>query len=88
MDTSYPKIDYVMELAGLDKVCKYARGMTQEHPENPHRHEKRVRKDIFDNITEVIGNTPLVRINNITRKDGIKCELRMCHPLSNPCLSC
>jgi hypothetical protein len=76
MDASYPKIDYVMELAGLDKVCKYARGMTQDHPENPHRHEKRVRKPIFDNITDVIGNTPLVRINNITRKDGIKCELR------------
>jgi hypothetical protein len=76
MDSSYPKIDYVMELAGLDKVCKYAKGMTQDHPENPHRHEKRVRKDIFDYITDVIGSTPLVRINNITRKEGIKCELR------------
>lgn len=83
MDSSYPKIDYVMELAGLDKVCKYARGMTQSHPENPHRHEKRVRKDIFDNITDVIGNTPMVRINNITRKDGIKCELRKSlHPVN------
>ena len=35
----------------------------------------RVRKPIADDITDVIGNTPMVRINNITKKEGIKCEL-------------
>ena len=72
---SYPKIDYVMELAGLDKVCTYHLGMKRDDPSNPHRHEVRVRKPISDDITDVIGNTPMVRINNITKKDGIKCEL-------------
>ena len=75
MDGSYPKIDYVMELEGLDKVCKYHLGMKLDDPSNPHRHEKRVHKTISDDITDVIGNTPMVRINNITKKDGIKCEL-------------
>lgn len=76
MDISYPKIDYVMEREGLEKVCKYAAGKTQYDPENPHRHEKRDRsKLIKDDITDVIGNTPMVRVNNIAKKDGIKCEL-------------
>ena len=72
---SYPKIDYVMEREGLDKVCKYALAKGKDCPENPHRHEVRVRKPILDDITDVIGNTPMVRINNITKKEGIKCEL-------------
>ena len=72
---SYPKIDYVMEREGLDKVCKYSTAKGRDCPENPHRHEKRVNKPIKDDITDVIGNTPMVRINNITRKDGIKCEV-------------
>jgi hypothetical protein len=75
VDGGYPKIDYVMELEGLDKVCKYAVGMGKDHPSNPHRHEVRVRKPIHDDITDVIGNTPMVRINNISKAEGIKCEL-------------
>jgi len=71
----YPKIDYVMEREGLDKVCKYSLARGKDDPENPHRHETRVYKKIRDDITDVIGNTPLVRINNIAKKDGIKCEL-------------
>lgn len=75
VDSSYPKIDYVMEREGLDKVCKYSLAKGQHDPENPHRHEKREHKVIKDDITDVIGNTPMVRINNITKKDGIKCEI-------------
>lgn len=72
----YPKIDYVMEREGLEKVCKYTTAKGKDDPENPHRHEVRdFTKKIKDNITDVIGNTPLVRINNITAKEGIKCEL-------------
>jgi cystathionine beta-synthase len=32
-------------------------------------------KKIKDDITDCVGNTPLVRINNITAAEGIKCEL-------------
>ena len=31
--------------------------------------------NIKDSILDCIGNTPLVRINNITKKDNIKCEI-------------
>jgi hypothetical protein len=64
-----------MEREGLDKVCKFALNMGKDHPMNPHRHEVRVKKTIQDDITDVIGFTPLVRINNITKKEGIKCEV-------------
>lgn len=30
---------------------------------------------IKDDITDCVGNTPLIRINNITAADGIKCEV-------------
>ena len=78
MDSSYPHIDYVMEREGLEKVCKYAAGKSWKDSDNPHRHEQRDRTILIKNdITDVIGNTPMVRINNITLKDGIKCELCM-----------
>ena len=31
--------------------------------------------DIKNTVLECIGNTPLVRINNITKKDNIKCQI-------------
>lgn len=72
----YPKIDYVMEREGLHHVCKYSLATGKNDPTNPHRHEVRDRtKTIKDDITDVIGNTPMVRINNIAAADGIKCEL-------------
>lgn len=72
----YPKIDYVMEREGLQHVCKYSVGKGKDDPENPHRHEPRdFSKPIKNDITDVIGNTPMVRINNITAAEGIKCEL-------------
>ena len=72
----YQKIDYIMEREGLDKVCTYTIEKGRDHPDNPHRHEVRICTPILNDITDVIGNTPMVRINNITAKDGIKCELR------------
>ena len=76
MEDNYPKIDYVMEREGLEKICKYSIQKGQRDPENPHRHEVRDRTNpIKNDITDVIGNTPLVRINNITKAEGIKCEL-------------
>jgi hypothetical protein len=72
----YPKHDYVMELEGLHKVCKYSTEKGKNDPANPHTMEKRdFTKKIKDNITDCIGNTPMVRLGNIMEKDGLKCEL-------------
>lgn len=32
-------------------------------------------KKIYNNVLELIGNSPLVRLNNIPKSFGIKCEL-------------
>ncbi|CAG8759569.1 15093_t:CDS:2, partial [Racocetra persica] len=41
-----------------------------------HRHEELLPEPpILDNILEHIGNTPLVRINRITKAEGIECEI-------------
>jgi hypothetical protein len=72
----YPKYDYVMEREGLDKVCKYSVAKGANDPENPHRHEKRdFTKKILEDITDYIGNTPMVRLSNIAKTDGIQCEI-------------
>lgn len=72
----YTKIDYAMEREGLEKVCKYALATGSKVEGNPHNHEVRdFSKKIKNDITEMIGNTPMVRINSITKKEGIKCEL-------------
>ena len=34
-----------------------------------------MQNSIKNSILECIGNTPLVKINNITKKDNIKCEI-------------
>ena len=36
----------------------------------------RVKPAILPNILYAIGNTPLVRINNISKAAGLQCELR------------
>lgn len=64
-----------MEREGLHKVCKYSLEKGKDDPENPHRHEVRVHKNIKEDITDCIGMTPMVRMNNIARNDGLKCEL-------------
>ena len=38
----------------------------------PLRFDRPLRGRIYDSIAETIGNTPLVRIPNITAEDGIK----------------
>ena len=43
----------------------------------------RVKPSILPNILHVIGNTPLVRINNISKAAGLQCELRRCCYLPN-----
>ncbi|CAG8622286.1 11800_t:CDS:2 [Ambispora leptoticha] len=42
----------------------------------PHKHQKSLPEPpILDTILDHIGNTPLVRINNITKSEGIECEI-------------
>ena len=66
----------VMQGAGLNNVCPYNVRTGMDIMECPHTQEKRDHsKKIKDDITDCVGNTPLVRINNITRSEGIKCEI-------------
>lgn len=62
--------------AGLENVCTWKLGDPTNDERCPHTREKRVyTNNIKDSIIDCVGNTPLVRINNITAKDGIKCEV-------------
>jgi len=45
---------------------------------------RRVDKKIKDSILDAVGNTPLVRINNITKAEGIKCEVLVKCEFLNP----
>ena len=49
--------------------------------------DKPLRGRIYDSIAETIGNTPLVRIPNITRDDGIKADILLKLEFFNPLAS-
>ncbi len=49
--------------------------------------DKPLRGRIYDSIAETIGNTPLVRIPNITREDGIKADVLLKLEFFNPLAS-
>lgn len=72
----YPKHTMVMQSEGLDKVCPF-NPRAVDMSKCPHRVEGKrdYAKKIKDDITDCVGNTPLVRLNNITKADGIKCEI-------------
>ena len=60
---------------GLAKVCTYD-VKNPDWSKCPHTREVRdFTPKIKNDITDCIGNTPMVRINNITAADGIKCEI-------------
>ena len=86
MQQDYPKHSYVMTGPGLEKVCPYnSRTANQDFSKCPHTREVRDHsKKIKDDITDCVGNTPLVRINNITAREGIKCELLAKCEFMNP----
>jgi len=74
----YKKHGYCMEKEGLDKVCKWSREKGQNDPACPHRIEtdkSYYDKKIKDSILDCVGNTPMIRINNITKDEDIKCEV-------------
>ena len=61
---------------GLENVCSWKLNDPTNAERCPHTREKRNQATkIKDSIVECIGDTPMVRINNITAKDGIKCEV-------------
>lgn len=35
-----------------------------------------VSNSILDNVLEMIGNTPMVRLDKIAKSEGLECELR------------
>ena len=73
---NYPRYDYVMEREGLDKVCPYSITKGKADPANPHQYEVRdYSLKIKNDISDVVGNTPMVRLSNIARADGLECEL-------------
>ena len=81
----YPKHDYVMEKSGLRNECAYKPGA--DFSQCPHVQEgPRVcdNRKPYDNIIDCIGWTPMVRINNITKKEGIKCQLYAKCEFMNP----
>ncbi|KAK7491065.1 hypothetical protein BaRGS_00017761 [Batillaria attramentaria] len=54
--------------------CTYELGMSLD--QSPHRHVPLQKKPkILPNILYHIGDTPLVRINNITKEEGVECEI-------------
>ncbi|RXN02855.1 cystathionine beta-synthase-like protein [Labeo rohita] len=58
----------------LPSRCTWKPGMSLES--SPHKHFPRTKTEkILPNILDRIGDTPLVRINKISRTFGLKCEL-------------
>ena len=84
MAEDYPRHDYRMEGEGLDKVCKYDVN-NPDWTNCPHALETRDRtKLIQDSVLDCVGGTPMIRINNISKKDNIECELLVKAEFLNP----
>jgi cystathionine beta-synthase len=82
----YPKHSYNMMSEGLDKVCKWSRNTPDLCP---HTQEKRdYSTKIKDSILDCIGNTPMVRLTNITKSEHIECDLLAKCEFLNPAGSC
>ena len=85
VDSSYPKHAYVMEKTGLHNECAWKLGAKDNDAKCPHAREKRdYTAKIKDSIVDCVGNTPMVRINNITKAEGIECELLVKCEFLNP----
>jgi cystathionine beta-synthase len=83
----YPKHDVVVWSEGLETVCTWKLGAKNDRAECPKSHTFETRdhsKKIKDSVLDCVGNTPLVRINNITRKENIECELLVKCEFMNP----
>lgn len=64
-----------MELKRPDKPAKCTWKANEENSPHTKRTETSDRKKILPDILSAIGQTPLVRLNNISKSHGIKCEM-------------
>ncbi|CAF3325075.1 unnamed protein product [Rotaria socialis] len=56
--------------------CTYTvNGEKSKCPHNLGTRQKSVSQKIYNNVLELIGDTPLVRINRLSRDSGVKCNL-------------
>lgn len=81
--SDYPKHTVCIESEGLAKVCKWV--ANADKATCPHGLETRdFSATIKDSILDCVGNTPLVRVNNITKAEGIECEVLVKCEFMNP----
>jgi len=75
MGDDYPRHNSRLESeGGLINVCKWTRESNiKDCPHITFDPKIAFEKKIKDSIADCVGNTPLIRINNITQKDGIEC---------------
>ena len=82
-DDDYPRHDYVMEREGLENLCKWS--LADPNQKCPHIMETRDHtKKIKDSVLDCVGNTPMIRINNITQAENIECEILVKAEFLNP----
>lgn len=70
MEQSYEKCIDMKEYQV--KSCEWSLNSTKK---NPHGFERNYPKKIYNNVLEFIGNTPMIKLNNIPKTEGVKCEL-------------
>jgi cystathionine beta-synthase len=71
-----------MEFAKSPTPCRWALGTTEACPH--FNEERNPRKQIYENILEYVGNTPLVRCNKIAKAEGVECEVLLKCEYLNP----
>lgn len=47
----------------------------------PRHSDPKVSSSILPNILDMVGNTPLVRLDKIAKREGLECELRTLNKL-------
>lgn len=56
------------------KSCKWT--LNNENGEkSPHEVYRVEKQKIYENVADLIGNTPMIKLNNIMKNEGVKCEL-------------
>ena len=86
MTQNFPRHDHIIEKRGLDKECLWKLGSKENDAKCPHRWRE-VRDHsakIKDSILDCIGNTPMVRVKNLSKAEGLECELLMKCEFLNP----
>lgn len=84
MVDDFPRHDVVLEKSGLKNECQWTE--KSDMSKCPHKMNDYSQKSkIAESWLDVVGNTPLIRINNITKAEGIECDLLVKCEFLNPC---